>query len=134
MKKFTNIFLFIVLFSFLFLTAPVFYGIPAGEGSPDHPAPVLKNDTALFKTIKHDTIIKFEHPNYQDSLMVVTIVNGVMKMITIAAPGAKNFREAYGFLSGPIVAVILWAWRRRSIRKLRKMGVLSGRDNWERLL
>lgn len=79
---------------------------------------------------KIDTTIILKHPNSEDSLNVVKIVNGVITLTTIfiKQPIVDTLIKN-PVVSGGIVAFILGIWRRIEKRRLRRKGLLIDKKN-----
>lgn len=113
MKKF-------IITAFLFIVASLpFAAMPEPDTVyKDGSGPLLTNiapsptDAVLTYTL--------EHPNSQDSIKVVTIVNGVLSTVTIFAPRVGQFLNRWTELGAAITASILGIWRWISIRRIRR--------------
>lgn len=70
-----------------------------------------------------DTVFTVIHPNSADSAAVVSIVNGVVSVISVYEPTGllSKFRL---LVSGAVTGLILFFWRRRELRKMEKKGFL----------
>lgn len=78
------------------------------------------------ETLKIDTTIVLTHPTTNDSIKVVKIVNGVVKIASVFVDEPiTNTLLNSPYTSGGLVALILGIWRRIEKRKLRKKGLLK---------
>lgn len=90
----------------LFLSPYFFYASSAIDS--------LKNDTIPVSVTIPDTTIAVMHPNGQDTAAVIAVVDGVIKVITVATaehPGIGALINNNWFRGG-IAAAILGFWYR----------------------
>lgn len=123
MKKIITIFLLALTFS-------------ACCAIPTVSSPVrLDSVSSTIKLIQpSDTVINAIHPNSKDSLLVVSIVNGVVHISSVFFPQTLPFVNQWGWLGAPVTALVLWIWRKRSIRRLKRLGRINDDDQFLKYL
>ena len=118
-------FFFIIAFSLLFaISSPC-----SADSISAAPAQISLGGSVIALPSSRDTTVYVVRPDSRDSLLVVTLVNGVVMISGAVIPGAQVLINKWGWLSGPIVAGILWFWRKRSLRRLRE-GRANPRDSY----
>lgn len=80
------------------------------------------NDS-IITSVTNDTTLVLDHPNAQDSMIVVDVVKGVVSITTVFVnkPILRQLLNSEYFYGG-IVAIILGIWRKIELRRLRKKG------------